>query len=90
MEQKTLLITGFEPFQQETINPSWEAVALLPETLQAEARATVKRAESIDVPAFTDAARNGDYANWQCSLLANGRLKIGGLSYQQLQISSVP
>lgn len=33
MEQKTLLITGFEPFQQETINPSWEAVALLPETI---------------------------------------------------------
>lgn len=61
-----------------------QAIALLPETLQTEARATVKRAESIDVPAFTDAARNGDYANWQCSLLANGRLKIGGLSYQQL------
>ena len=33
MEQKTLLITGFEPFQQETINPSWEAVALLPDTI---------------------------------------------------------
>ena len=33
MEQKTLLITGFEPFQQGTINPSWEAVALLPETI---------------------------------------------------------
>lgn len=26
----TLLITGFEPFQQEPINPSWEAVAALP------------------------------------------------------------
>lgn len=26
----TLLITGFEPFQQEPINPSWEEVAALP------------------------------------------------------------
>ena len=26
---KKLLITGFEPFGEETINPSWEAVNLL-------------------------------------------------------------
>ena len=30
---KRLLITGFEAFGGETINPSWEAVARLPETI---------------------------------------------------------
>ena len=30
---KTLLITGFEPFGGETVNPSWEAVNRLPETI---------------------------------------------------------
>ena len=30
---KKLLITGFEAFGGETINPSWEAVARLPETI---------------------------------------------------------
>lgn len=30
---KKLLITGFEPFGGETINPSWEAVRCLPETM---------------------------------------------------------
>jgi pyroglutamyl-peptidase len=28
---KKLLFTGFEPFDQDTVNPSWEAVSLLPE-----------------------------------------------------------
>lgn len=28
-----LLITGFDPFGGETVNPSWEAVELLPETI---------------------------------------------------------
>ena len=32
MEQR-LLITGFDPFGGETINPSWEAVKRLPDTL---------------------------------------------------------
>ena len=31
--QKTLLITGFEPFGGEAINPSWEAVKRLPDTI---------------------------------------------------------
>ncbi len=30
---KKLLITGFEPFGGETINPSWEAVSQLPEEI---------------------------------------------------------
>lgn len=30
---KTLLITGFDPFGGETINPSWEAVSRLPDTI---------------------------------------------------------
>ena len=30
---KRLLITGFEPFGGETVNPSWEAVRRLPETV---------------------------------------------------------
>ena len=33
METKKLLITGFEPFGGQDINPSWEAVALLPERI---------------------------------------------------------
>ena len=33
--EKKLLITGFDPFDGETINPSWEAVKLLPEKIGA-------------------------------------------------------
>ncbi|MDI2036126.1 pyroglutamyl-peptidase I [Paenarthrobacter nitroguajacolicus] len=31
-----ILLTGFEPFGQETVNPSWRAVQLAAETLRAE------------------------------------------------------
>ena len=30
---KHLLITGFDPFGGETVNPSWEAVSRLPDTV---------------------------------------------------------
>lgn len=33
MEYKKLLITGFDPFDGESINPSWEAVKGLPEII---------------------------------------------------------
>ena len=33
MEEKKLLITGFEPFGGESVNPSWEAVKALPEMI---------------------------------------------------------
>ena len=33
MKMKKLLITGFEPFGGETINPSWESVKLLPDEI---------------------------------------------------------
>lgn len=32
-QEKRLLITGFEPFGGENINPSWEAVAALPDII---------------------------------------------------------
>ncbi len=33
MAQRTLLVTGFEPFGGETVNPSWEAVKALPQNI---------------------------------------------------------
>ena len=33
MEQKVLLVTGFEPFHGQGVNPSWEAALRLPQTL---------------------------------------------------------
>jgi pyroglutamyl-peptidase len=33
MIMKKILFTGFEPFDQDRVNPSWEAVSLLPERI---------------------------------------------------------
>ncbi len=41
-----ILLTGFEPFGQETVNPSWLAVQLAKESLQAEGLAV----EAIELP----------------------------------------
>lgn len=30
---KTILVTGFDPFGSELINPSWEAVKMLPDAI---------------------------------------------------------
>jgi pyroglutamyl-peptidase len=35
MEQEKLLITGFQPFGGDAVNPSWEAVKALPDTVGA-------------------------------------------------------
>ena len=43
-ERKTLLITGFDPFGGEAINPSWEAVKRLPEQIGAW------RVEKLQIP----------------------------------------
>ena len=60
---KHLLITGFDPFGGETVNPSWEAVSRLPDTIggyrltklqiptvfAAAADAVLAAAENVDV-----------------------------------------
>lgn len=78
------------PFKK--VEQSWKeiddyidkAITQLPESLQAEAKATVDAAGKCEAPQFSSAACSGDYSNWQCSLLADGILKAGGLSYQML------
>jgi pyroglutamyl-peptidase len=47
-----ILITGFDPFEQEPINPSWEAVERLPDT--------VDGAEIIKVQIPTSFVRSGE------------------------------
>gem|GEM_PF-6963499 len=40
---QTVLITGFEPFGGETVNPSWEVVKLLDGTIGATVALRVRR-----------------------------------------------
>jgi pyroglutamyl-peptidase len=47
-----ILVTGFNPFDGEPINPSWEAVRRLPDT--------VERAEIIKVQIPTSFGRSAD------------------------------
>ena len=48
---KRILITGFEPFGGETINPSWEAVKLIPDT--------VNGAEIVKAPVCVEYEKSG-------------------------------
>ena len=48
---KKILITGFEPFGGETINPSWEAVKLIPDIING--------AEMIKVPVCVEYEKSG-------------------------------
>ena len=50
MEEKQLLITGFDPFGGEKINPAWEAVKLLPE------RIGCYRLRKLEIPTVFGAA----------------------------------
>ena len=75
---KKLLITGFEAFGGETINPSWEAVARLPETI-GEYSLTKLRLPVV----FGEAARiaisvaeDGDFDAVLCIGQAGGRSAI--------------
>ncbi|MGP4918800.1 pyroglutamyl-peptidase I family protein, partial [Pseudomonas lundensis] len=40
---RTVLLTGFEPFDQDTLNPSWEAVKALDQRLIKEDTRIVSR-----------------------------------------------
>ena len=40
---RTVLLTGFEPFDQDTINPSWEAVRPLDGTLEGDVRIVARQ-----------------------------------------------
>ena len=40
---RTVLLTGFEPFDQDTVNPSWEAVRLLDGTLLGDVRIVARQ-----------------------------------------------
>ena len=48
---KKILITGFEPFGGEKINPSWEAVKLIPDVING--------AEMIKVPVCVEYENSG-------------------------------
>lgn len=56
---KKLLITGFDPFGGEAVNPSWEAVKLLPEKIGAFAvtRLQIPTKFSLAAQAVLDAAQ---------------------------------
>lgn len=49
---KKILFTGFEPFGGESINPSWEAVKLLPDEING--------VQIIKVPVCVEYARSGE------------------------------
>ena len=57
---KKLLITGFDPFGGETVNPAWEAVKLLPDTIGEYALCKLEIPTVFGVAAHTVLAKAGE------------------------------
>lgn len=58
----------------------YNAIQYLPQNLQDEALAEMKKIDRVEAPSFTKKATSS--TPWQASVLKNGALKIEGLSYQ--------
>ena len=57
---KKLLITGFDPFGGETVNPAWEAVKLLPDTIGEYVLCKLEIPTVFGVAAHTVLAKAGE------------------------------
>ena len=60
----------------------YNAIQYLPQNLQDEALAEMKKIHWVEAPSFTKKAKATSSTPWQASVLKNGALKIEGLSYQ--------
>ena len=60
----------------------YNAIQYLPQNLQEEALAEMKKIDRVEAPSFTKKAKVVSSTPWQASVLKNGALKIEGLSYQ--------
>lgn len=76
------------PFQRmeeswkELDNYIYSSIQCLPQDLQEEALAEVKKVDQVDVPSFSEKAQTVNATSWHPALLKGGALKIEGLSYQ--------
>lgn len=75
---KKILLTGFEPFGPDTVNPSWEAVALLPEQMQGVSIARRKMPVEYDrvAPLLEEAIREEQPDAVICVGQAGGRAML--------------
>ena len=77
-----------EPFQK--MEKSWKelddyiysSIQYLPQNLQEEALAEIKKIDQVEVPSFSEKAQPVSVTPWHPALLKGGMLKIEGLSYQ--------
>ena len=60
----------------------YNAIQYLPQHLQAEALAEMKKIDQPVVPIFTEKAQSVSSTPWQAAVLKKGALKLEGLSYQ--------
>ena len=60
----------------------YNAIQYLPQHLQAEALAEMKKIDQPVVPLFTEKAQSVSSTPWQAAVLKKGALKLEGLSYQ--------